>query len=241
MLMAVPKFGRVKAARFLNQCRISQSKTVGGLSERQRAELVGLFAADAARLFVVTGPSGAGKGTLIRGLVERRRDLEVAVSATTRPRRPGSRTAASTTSSPTRSSTRSVARGDFLEHVVVRRAAVRHAERRGRSDPRVRPRLRPRARDRRAPTRVKRSASRRRDDLHRGAELRGARAAPARAGDRERAARSASGSTLARRQMEEAGDFDYVVDERRRRAGRRRARRDRHDGSRDGAGTLARP
>ena len=43
ILMAVPKFGRVKAARVLNQCRISQSKTVGGLSERQRAELVGLF------------------------------------------------------------------------------------------------------------------------------------------------------------------------------------------------------
>ena len=43
MLMAVPKFGRVKAARFLNQCRISQSKTMGGLSDRQRAELVGLL------------------------------------------------------------------------------------------------------------------------------------------------------------------------------------------------------
>ena len=43
MLMAVPKFGRVKAARFLNQCRISQSKTVAGLSERQRDELVSLF------------------------------------------------------------------------------------------------------------------------------------------------------------------------------------------------------
>src|SRR3954465_5840535 len=43
ILMAVPKFGRVKAARFLNQCRISQSKTVGGLSERQREELVGLL------------------------------------------------------------------------------------------------------------------------------------------------------------------------------------------------------
>ena len=43
MLMAVPKFGRVKAARLLNQCRISQSKTVGGLSERQRNELVSLF------------------------------------------------------------------------------------------------------------------------------------------------------------------------------------------------------
>ena len=43
MLMAVPKLGRVKAGRFLNQCRISQSKTVGGLSERQRDELVSLF------------------------------------------------------------------------------------------------------------------------------------------------------------------------------------------------------
>ena len=43
ILMAVPKFGRVKAARFLNQCRISQSKTVGGLSERQRGELVSLL------------------------------------------------------------------------------------------------------------------------------------------------------------------------------------------------------
>ena|SRR3990172_2324991 len=43
MLMAVPKFGRVKAARFLNQCRISPSKTIAGLSDRQRQELVNLF------------------------------------------------------------------------------------------------------------------------------------------------------------------------------------------------------
>jgi len=43
MLMSVPKFGRVKAARLLNQCRISQSKTVGGLSDRQRHELIALF------------------------------------------------------------------------------------------------------------------------------------------------------------------------------------------------------
>jgi guanylate kinase len=39
-------------------------------------------------VFVVTGPSGAGKGTLIAELVERVAGLEVAVSATTRPRRP---------------------------------------------------------------------------------------------------------------------------------------------------------
>ncbi len=40
-------------------------------------------------VFVVTGPSGAGKGTLIRGLLEAIPSLEVAISATTRPRRPG--------------------------------------------------------------------------------------------------------------------------------------------------------
>jgi hypothetical protein len=43
LLLAVPRFGRVKATRFLNQCRVSQSKTVAGLSERQRQELVELF------------------------------------------------------------------------------------------------------------------------------------------------------------------------------------------------------
>jgi guanylate kinase len=40
-------------------------------------------------VFVITGPSGAGKGTLIKLLVERQPELEVAVSATTRPQRPG--------------------------------------------------------------------------------------------------------------------------------------------------------
>jgi guanylate kinase len=40
-------------------------------------------------VFVITGPSGAGKGTLIKGLLERVRGLEVAVSATTRAQRPG--------------------------------------------------------------------------------------------------------------------------------------------------------
>jgi guanylate kinase len=42
-------------------------------------------------VFVVTGPSGAGKGTLIRGLLERVPELEVAVSATTRELREGER------------------------------------------------------------------------------------------------------------------------------------------------------
>ncbi len=40
-------------------------------------------------VFVITGPSGAGKGTLIKALVERLPELEIAVSATTRAQRPG--------------------------------------------------------------------------------------------------------------------------------------------------------
>jgi len=43
MIVAVPKFGRVKANRVLTQCRISPSKTIGGLTDRQRAELVELL------------------------------------------------------------------------------------------------------------------------------------------------------------------------------------------------------
>jgi guanylate kinase len=42
-------------------------------------------------VFVVTGPSGAGKGTLIEGVLPRFPELAVAVSATTRPQRPGER------------------------------------------------------------------------------------------------------------------------------------------------------
>jgi len=49
MLLATPKFGRVKANKILQQCRISPSKTVGGLSERQRTELVDLLRRRSAR------------------------------------------------------------------------------------------------------------------------------------------------------------------------------------------------
>jgi guanylate kinase len=43
------------------------------------------------RLFVVSGPSGAGKGTVWRAALERLGDIEVSVSATTRRPRPGER------------------------------------------------------------------------------------------------------------------------------------------------------
>jgi guanylate kinase len=41
------------------------------------------------KVFVITGPSGVGKGTLIRTLLERVPELQLAVSATTRRPRPG--------------------------------------------------------------------------------------------------------------------------------------------------------
>ena len=43
IIVAAPKYGKVKATRLLNQCRISQGKTLGGLSTRQREELVDLL------------------------------------------------------------------------------------------------------------------------------------------------------------------------------------------------------
>src|SRR3954463_13799314 len=93
MPLAVPKYGRVKANKILQTCRISPSKTIGGLSDRQRAELVGMLRRYRShllpRVFVITGPSGVGKGTLIRLLRERVPELALSVSATTRAPRPG--------------------------------------------------------------------------------------------------------------------------------------------------------
>jgi hypothetical protein len=40
LMLAVPKYGHVKVDKVLRMCRISPSKTVGGLSERQRVEII---------------------------------------------------------------------------------------------------------------------------------------------------------------------------------------------------------
>ena len=40
LVLAVPKYGRVKANKLLERCRVSSSKTVNGLTPRQRKELL---------------------------------------------------------------------------------------------------------------------------------------------------------------------------------------------------------
>jgi guanylate kinase len=70
------------------------------------------------KLFVVTGPSGAGKGTLIRALIERRDDLEVAISATTRPQRPGEEDGHDYYFLTEEEFLARIEASDFLEHVV---------------------------------------------------------------------------------------------------------------------------
>jgi len=71
----------------------------------------------ASPVFVITGPSGAGKGTLIAGLVERVDGLEVAVSATTRQQRPGEVDGREYWFLSDEEFTRRVEAEEFLEHV----------------------------------------------------------------------------------------------------------------------------
>jgi guanylate kinase len=70
------------------------------------------------KLFVVTGPSGAGKGTLIQRLLERRSDLELAVSATTRARREGEAEEREYYFLSEEEFLERAERDEFLEHVV---------------------------------------------------------------------------------------------------------------------------
>ena len=67
---------------------------------------------------VVTGPSGAGKGTLERAVLERIPELALAVSATTRPRRAGEQDGREYWFISDGEFDERVARGDFLEWVT---------------------------------------------------------------------------------------------------------------------------
>jgi guanylate kinase len=69
-----------------------------------------------ARVFVITGPSGVGKGTLIRNLLARVPELELSVSATTRRPRAGEQDGVDYHFLTEEAFDERVADGDFVEH-----------------------------------------------------------------------------------------------------------------------------
>jgi guanylate kinase len=83
-----------------------------------------------ASVFVITGPSGVGKGTLIRGLLSRVPELELSVSATTRAPRPGEQTGVDYHFMTSEEFARHDAAGNFVEHATYsgRRYGTLHSE-----------------------------------------------------------------------------------------------------------------
>ncbi len=69
-----------------------------------------------AAVFVITGPSGVGKGTLIRALLHRIPKLELSVSATTRSPRPGEQDGRDYHFLTREQFAERVAAGEFVEH-----------------------------------------------------------------------------------------------------------------------------
>ena len=95
-----------------NQPVQDRGRSLGAPARRARRSSAPL------KLFVVTGPSGAGKGTLIQRLLERRSDLKLAVSATTRARRAGEVDGREYYFLSEEEFLERAARDEFLEHVV---------------------------------------------------------------------------------------------------------------------------
>jgi guanylate kinase len=71
-----------------------------------------------AKVFVITGPSGVGKGTLIRELRKRLPELTLSTSATTRPPRPGEEEAVDYFFMDRDEFARRADAGEFVEHAV---------------------------------------------------------------------------------------------------------------------------
>ena len=67
---------------------------------------------------MITGPSGVGKGTLIRGLLSRVPELELSVSATTRAPRPGERDGVDYHFMTPEEFDRHLQAGNFVEHAT---------------------------------------------------------------------------------------------------------------------------
>jgi guanylate kinase len=159
---------------------------------------------------VVTGPSGAGKGTLIREVLRRVPEVEVTVSATTRERRPGEEDGREYHFLSPEEFLAGIERGEFLEHVVyvsghrygTLRSELARIRAKGHTpllELETEGALRVRSAD---PDAVTIFISASVDELERRLSER-ATESTGEIGER---------IALARRQLEQAGEFDYVVE-----------------------------
>jgi len=98
-LRAVPGVGKTKVDRWLRELGVNPRATLGGLRVRQRSALRGrvqwvhrhYFPHQRGTVVVIVGPSGVGKGTVVRWITSHHTNFEVSVSVTTRPPRSGER------------------------------------------------------------------------------------------------------------------------------------------------------
>ncbi|HYI32089.1 MAG TPA: guanylate kinase [Glaciibacter sp.] len=97
LLTSIPAIGVTKMRRIMNSLDISPSKRLGGLGVHQRERLRDFLSTrPTARrspldscLVVLAGPTAVGKGTVAAYIRENYPDVQLSVSATTRPPRPG--------------------------------------------------------------------------------------------------------------------------------------------------------
>jgi len=125
LLRSIPRLGPTRAARIMQDLRISDSKRVGGLGSRQRTELREYLAgrdsgaSPRSRLVVLAGPTAVGKGTVSRHIREQYPEVLLSVSATTRPPRPGEVEGEHYYFVSDAEFDAMIARGEFLEYAVV--------------------------------------------------------------------------------------------------------------------------
>lgn len=92
---------------------------VAALCETGNARINALLAARSARVFIISGPSGVGKDSVIEKLREVYPDARYVVTATSRPMRPGEIDGVHYLFLDRSDFERQIADGDFIEHATV--------------------------------------------------------------------------------------------------------------------------